>query len=507
MMYGSVYPRCLPYGVGAMALTLALLLTKQHYDPFIGHPYAHQMFSISVGFVLVFRSNLSYNRFWEGRGALQLMSSKWDDCAVQLMTFERATRKGSAAEESQMFCNSQVHLFSLLHAAALAHLRNTELEGLLNATECEDTGRTGNTEFLGVLGGVTDEEFAALQTTHNKPFMIYSWICRDVIQRHKAGGLDVPPPILSRVFQTASDGMVAFMNAKKIRDTPFPFPYAQMVSVLVLLFCLSAPVLVALFVSNVFFALILVFFCVVGVVALNEVAKEIEEPFGFDINDLPLSELQMEFNKRVYLLLGEYQVGYMSGCDLPLELKRGDAIVAAKARKAAVEKAELENATEIAAYEPAARKSLPDVIVASSAPQSAVPKDAKPEGPISQHQQALQLQKQLLQLKEQQSQEDASRQQRVLQRQREDQLQLKRAPGMEPPPPAQGSHSPLYAATASKALPGAVLPYASGARFQSANYASPKPGVTRTGSGEQSPQAWAHQSSPAASYADPPHPP
>merc|ERR1719238_674879 len=54
--------------------------------------------------------------------------------------------------------------------------------------------------------------------------------------------LDVPPPILTRAFQTLSRGMVHLNNARKLADVPFPFPLSQMAVVLLLIQAVSTPV-------------------------------------------------------------------------------------------------------------------------------------------------------------------------------------------------------------------------------------------------------------------------
>merc|ERR1719401_2058989 len=46
------------------------------------------------------------------------------------------------------------------------------------------------------------------------------------------GILMIPPPILSRVYQTLSRGFVNLLNARKIADTRFPFPFAQLIAIL-----------------------------------------------------------------------------------------------------------------------------------------------------------------------------------------------------------------------------------------------------------------------------------
>ena len=48
----------------------------------------------------------------------------------------------------------------------------------------------------------------------------------------------IDAPVLSRVHQEMSYGMYGFQQACKLEDTPFPFPYAQMVAVMLALMSL-----------------------------------------------------------------------------------------------------------------------------------------------------------------------------------------------------------------------------------------------------------------------------
>jgi hypothetical protein len=52
------------------------------------HPYAHQVFSISCTFLLTYRSQLAYQRFWEARSNMQMMSSRWCDAVSCFFIFE-----------------------------------------------------------------------------------------------------------------------------------------------------------------------------------------------------------------------------------------------------------------------------------------------------------------------------------------------------------------------------------------------------------------------------------
>lgn len=74
------------------------------------------------------RSNLSYQRYNEGRTALQTLTSKLVDSVMQALAFDGRTLPKDATPDQLAghlrFKNNLVHLTSLLHAVALATLRD-----------------------------------------------------------------------------------------------------------------------------------------------------------------------------------------------------------------------------------------------------------------------------------------------------------------------------------------------------------------------------------------------
>jgi len=119
------------------------------------------------------------------------------------------------------------------------------------------------------------------------------------------GILKIPPPILSRVYQTLSRGFVNLLNAKKITDTRFPFPYAQLISILLLVQMVLTPIMVSNLFSSSGCAAIFTFIPVFATCSLNIIAGELENPFGADDNDLPLPHFQDEMNQCLLMLLQE----------------------------------------------------------------------------------------------------------------------------------------------------------------------------------------------------------
>lgn len=111
------------------------------------------------------------------------------------------------------------------------------------------------------------------------------------------------PPIVAQNYRSLSEGMNAFMQCKKIVDTPFPFPYAQCVMVALIMFMVSFPLQMCEVINDDFAAPVVSFFGVCVVVVVNRVATELEEPFMDDANDLPLADLHVDFNEKINKLV------------------------------------------------------------------------------------------------------------------------------------------------------------------------------------------------------------
>eukprot|EP00913_Durusdinium_trenchii_P028632 g26853.t1 len=117
------------------------------------------------------------------------------------------------------------------------------------------------------------------------------------------GIIRVPAPIISRVYQTLSRGFVNLLNAKKIADTRFPFPFAQLISLLLFVNVILTPILVTSIFTQPALCVIFSFIPIFGMSCLNFIGVELENPFGQDDNDLPLDHFQDEMNNCLLMLL------------------------------------------------------------------------------------------------------------------------------------------------------------------------------------------------------------
>jgi len=155
------------------------------------------------------------------------------------------------------------------------------------------------------LNGIDPESLAYLKGNLQKREIIMQWIQRIIVDSNKAGIIEVAPPILSRVWQELSIGIVHFNNARKLSDVPFPFPFSQMVWMMLVFFTLCpVPLISSLYVSMAtgpFYCLT----CVSVFWSVHYIAIEIELPFGNQANALPLAVIQEKFNESLTCFLEE----------------------------------------------------------------------------------------------------------------------------------------------------------------------------------------------------------
>merc|ERR1712107_452284 len=94
-------------------------------------------------------------------------------------------------------------------------------------------------------GHMNHEETRVLRLATDRVMIVMYWIVFDLAAI--SNDLDIAPPIQSRMYQELSNGMLAFNQALKVADVPFPFPYAQLLYVLLVVFVLLIPIYMVAF--------------------------------------------------------------------------------------------------------------------------------------------------------------------------------------------------------------------------------------------------------------------
>lgn len=215
---------------------------------------AHSLVGVALGMLLVFRTNSSYDRFWEGR-------KRWDG----IVNAARDLVRGGVA-----YSGDAAGLASIVAAYPVAlkqHLRNgdlTELEGM-----------------------VDPELFEALKTSNNAPSRLTLEMSRWIARRGTERRL---PSVLVRTLEERVTDLIEHQGAcERIHQTPVPFAYVAQIRQLLMVYLATLPfVLVPKLEWLAIPAVALVAF---GLIGIEEAGVEIEDPFGKDPNDLPLDDM------------------------------------------------------------------------------------------------------------------------------------------------------------------------------------------------------------------------
>jgi putative membrane protein len=93
-----------------------------------------------------------------------------------------------------------------------------------------------------------------------------------------------------RAFDANLSALIqALGGCQRIRRTPVPFAYAQHIKIFVVLFCYTVPFAMADQLHGyTWVAAGVLAFALFGI---DEIGVEIEDPFGYDANDLPLEKI------------------------------------------------------------------------------------------------------------------------------------------------------------------------------------------------------------------------
>ena len=147
-----------------------------------------------------------------------------------------------------------------------------------------------------LAAGISKPERELLLAAPCPVFATAQRIQRAIITRLHAGGMRAPPPIISRIFQEVSNGLLFYNNATKMKEVPVPFPYVQLNAFLLNLFaCFLCPIAIASFTPILWLSLTTTVVTVVSYFAVFIVANELEDPFGTELNDMPMLEFHEEF--------------------------------------------------------------------------------------------------------------------------------------------------------------------------------------------------------------------
>ncbi|MCS6782159.1 MAG: bestrophin family ion channel [Gloeomargarita sp. SKYBB_i_bin120] len=275
---GSVLPQVAPRVLLFMGYSAVVVWTRQRGwslpISILGEVTANVAYNLVLGLLLVFRTNSSYDRYWEGRKA-------WGQMIIALRNLARTVQVSiPAPTEAEWRAKKRaLRLLMAFPVAVKLHLRQNP----------------DNSELADFL---TPAEQAEIAHASNRPLYITLWL-QDYFQQqlrqqrldsNRAWELD---DALNQLIQ-------GLATCERILQTPVPLAYVIYLKQLILVYCLALPLGLKPELGWAVVAIVgIVAFILMGV---EELACEIENPFGLDVNDLPLEELCQTIHRSMEMI-------------------------------------------------------------------------------------------------------------------------------------------------------------------------------------------------------------
>jgi putative membrane protein len=257
-----------------LCVAWAVAVVSFHYfvKPVATSVLLHSLVGVALGLLLVFRTNASYDRFWEGRRL-------WGGIVNETRNLIRGGTVHLADDPTLL--RSLVRWTAIFPWSAMSALR-------------------GESNYGPAFNELNPAERAALMDAQHAPLWVSKQMtaCLDTARRRG---------LISDIIQTSLDQNIQLLidflgGCERIRKTPLPFAYVVHLRRALIIYCFTLPF--ALVESFGWFTILDVLFVAYTFFGIEEIGVEIEGPFGDDANDLPMADICETIHNNVYSLGG-----------------------------------------------------------------------------------------------------------------------------------------------------------------------------------------------------------
>ena len=228
----------------------------------------HTLLGFVISTLLVFRTNTAYDRWWEGRKHWGALVNNSRNLAMKLNALLPAANTASRAYFRAMIPN---YAFSLKN-----HLRLNFIGGELESAE-----------------GFT------IDNNKHVPNQIAAQILAHIHELYRQ------QQISGEQLITINHELESFTNicgaCERIRNTPIPFSYSVFIKKFIFFYVMTLPLGYVFTLGYLIIPVVVFVFYVLA--SLELIAEEIEDPFGFDANDLPTDTISANIRKHVAEIL------------------------------------------------------------------------------------------------------------------------------------------------------------------------------------------------------------
>jgi len=260
--------------------------------------------SVVVGLMLVFRTNTSYDRYYEGRRL-------WSDLSSCIQNLSRGIWL-SISVNNDLERLEKIQTIKYLIALTIAikhHLREeygrkwNDLDYLLPPDFLTATPSPALTPLtatpsptLTLITPISINTALQLQEDYNYPLLLTHKIHSYLVKCRKTDKTDT---VTHNNMISVISQIISILNSlERILHTPIPFAYYTHMKQVIYVYCLILPFTS---IKLGYIQIPIVFVISFMLFGILEIGDEIENPFGYDYNDLPLDEICKKIRKDIEL--------------------------------------------------------------------------------------------------------------------------------------------------------------------------------------------------------------
>jgi putative membrane protein len=231
----------------------------------------HSLLGIVLGLFLVFRTNTAYDRWWEGRRLWGGLVNSTRNFALKLNAYISKEDHETRDWFARMIPN---FVFAMRD-----HLRS--------GVQIEQ------------LDPIDDKFLNELKKYKHKPNRISALLYDRVNALYKQGKFTGDQHI--NLDKELKDFIDIIGACERIKNTPIPYSYMMYVKKFIVIYIVTLPF--GFVTAHGYYTVPIVVLITFVLMSVELIAEEIEDPFGKDLNDLPMDELSSKINENVKEIL------------------------------------------------------------------------------------------------------------------------------------------------------------------------------------------------------------
>jgi ion channel-forming bestrophin family protein len=234
---------------------------------FINITIMHGMLGFVISLLLVFRTNTAYDRWWEGRRLLGSLTNNSRNLAMKL---------NAVLPENDLEIRKFYRQIIVEYAFALKrHLR----------------GHQHDSETFTSVYSISEGL--------HKPNYLANLLVKNISNLYQNGSISGEQLLfLNNEISSFTDICGA---CERIKNSPIPFSYSVFIKKFIFVYVMTLPFGYVFTLGYIAVPVVVFVFYVLA--SLELIAEEIENPFGVDANDLPVSQICKNIQKHVSELI------------------------------------------------------------------------------------------------------------------------------------------------------------------------------------------------------------